>query len=188
MAHLERVRLRYRVDARPLPTARYTADMIFPRARVGVFIASGIGGFAMATAPAIVTFVGGTPQEALNATLEMYEITTAESKYFSMPALDFRGTPTGIDIRKVVSSQITPVVDTSIAHKQPGHGTLGSGLSRAPLACFTQAMERFREKYGMLRRQSRREHYQPPPLLQEQASACGLARVVEPRLEVRPAA
>ena len=32
----------------------------------------------MAAAPAIVTFISGTPQDAINATLEMYEITTAE--------------------------------------------------------------------------------------------------------------
>src|SRR5574341_272359 len=63
---------------------------------------AGVGGFAMATAPAIVTFVGGSPKEALNATLEMYEITVAEHKLFTMAALDFRGTPTGIDLRKVV--------------------------------------------------------------------------------------
>src|SRR3990170_105667 len=68
---------------------------------------AGIGGFAMATAPAIVTFIGGTPRDALNATLEMYEITVAEHKIFTMPALDFRGTPTGIDLRKVVELGIT---------------------------------------------------------------------------------
>jgi hypothetical protein len=75
---------------------------------------AGIGGFAMATAPAIVTFVGGTPKDAMNATLEMYEITFAESKYFTMPALDFRGTPTGIDIRKVVELGITPRINTGL--------------------------------------------------------------------------
>src|SRR5262249_13912669 len=72
---------------------------------------AGIGGFAMATAPAIVTFVGSTPKDALNATLEMYEITFAESKFFTMPSLDFRGTPTGIDIRKVVELGVTPRIN-----------------------------------------------------------------------------
>ncbi len=83
---------------------------------------AGIGGFAMATAPAIVTFVGGTPKDAMNATLEMYEITFAESKYFTMPSLDFRGTPTGIDLRKVVELGITPRINTGIAHKNAGVG------------------------------------------------------------------
>jgi hypothetical protein len=110
---------------------------------------AGIGGFAMATAPAIVTFVGGTPKDALNATLEMYEITAAESKYFSMPALDFRGTPTGIDIRKVVELGITPRINTGVAHKNAGVGQIGAGLVRPPLEIFEQAVVAFVEKYNL---------------------------------------
>jgi uncharacterized protein DUF1116 len=108
---------------------------------------AGIGGFAMATAPAIVTFVGGTPKDALNATLEMYEITQAEHKYFTMPALDFRGTPTGIDIRKVVELGIVPRINTGIAHKNAGVGQVGAGLVRPPMAIFEQALVAFAEKY-----------------------------------------
>jgi len=108
---------------------------------------AGIGGFAMATAPAIVTFVGGTPKDAMNATLEMYEITFAESKFFTMPALDFRGTPTGIDIRKVVELGITPRINTGIAHKNAGVGQVGAGLVRPPLVIFEQALLAFAEKY-----------------------------------------
>ena len=110
---------------------------------------AGIGGFAMATAPAIVTFVGGTPKDALNATLEMYEITFAESKYFSIPALDFRGTPTGIDLRKVVELGITPRINTGIAHKNAGVGQVGAGLVRPPLAIFEQALLAYAEKYQL---------------------------------------
>jgi hypothetical protein len=110
---------------------------------------AGIGGFAMATAPAIVTFVGGTPKDALNATLEMYEITQAESKFFSMPSLDFRGTPTGIDIRKVVELGITPRINTGIAHKQAGIGQIGAGLVRPPLAIFEQAVLAFAKQYRL---------------------------------------
>jgi hypothetical protein len=109
---------------------------------------AGIGGFAMASAVAIVTFVGGTPKDAMNATLEMYEITTAEHKYFTIPALDFRGTPTGIDIRKVVEKGITPRVNTGVAHKDPGVGQVGAGLVRPPMAMFEQALVAFAEKYG----------------------------------------
>ncbi|MBM3181648.1 MAG: DUF1116 domain-containing protein [Chloroflexi bacterium] len=108
---------------------------------------AGIGGFAMATAPAIVTFVGGTPKDAMNATLEMYEITFAESKYFTMPSLDFRGTPTGIDIRKVVELGITPRINTGIAHKNAGVGQVGAGLVRPPLVIFEQALIAYAEKY-----------------------------------------
>jgi hypothetical protein len=110
---------------------------------------AGIGGFAMATAPAIVTFVGGTPKDALNATLEMYEITFAESKYFTMPALDFRGTPTGIDLRKVVELGITPRINTGIAHKNAGVGQVGAGLVRPPLSIFEDALVAFAEKYDL---------------------------------------
>ena len=108
---------------------------------------AGIGGFAMATAPAIVTFVGGTPRDAQNATLEMYEITFAESKFFTMPALDFRGTPTGIDIRKVVELGITPRINTGIAHKKAGVGQVGAGLVRPPLKVFEDALVAFAERY-----------------------------------------
>jgi hypothetical protein len=109
---------------------------------------AGIGGFAMAAAPAIVTFVSGTPKDALNTTLEMYEINFAEHKYFTIPQLDFRGTPTGIDIRKVVEKGITPRVNTGIAHKEAGMGQIGAGLVRPPMAIFEEALVAFAEEYG----------------------------------------
>jgi hypothetical protein len=102
----------------------------------------------MAAAPAIVTFVSGTPKDAMNATLEMYEITFAEHKAFTIPALDFRGTPTGIDIRKVVEKGITPRVNTGVAHKDPGVGQVGAGLARPPMSVFEEAVVAFAEKYG----------------------------------------
>src|ERR1051325_6869086 len=110
---------------------------------------AGIGGFAMATAPAIVTFVGGTPKDAMNATLEMYEITFSESKYFTMPSLEFRGTPTGIDLRKVVELGITPRINTGIAHKNAGIGQVGAGLERPPLKIFDDALLAYAEKYNL---------------------------------------
>lgn len=109
---------------------------------------AGIGGFAMATAPAIVTFVGSTPKDALNATLEMYEITVAEHQQFTIPALDFRGTPTGIDIRKVVEKGITPRINTGVAHKEAGVGQVGAGLVRPPMAIFEEALIAYAEKYA----------------------------------------
>ncbi len=110
---------------------------------------AGIGGFAMASAPAIVTFVSGTPKDAMNATLEMYEICFAEHKYFTMPPLDFRGTPTGIDIRKVVEKGITPRVNTGIAHKDAGVGQVGAGLVRPPMEMFEEALVAFAEEYNI---------------------------------------
>lgn len=104
---------------------------------------SGIGGFAMATAPAIVQFVGGTPQDAMNYTTMMYEITEQENVAYKMPALNFRGTPTGIDIRKVIETQILPIINTGIAHKNAGVGQVGAGLVRPPMKCFEDALEAF---------------------------------------------
>ena len=109
---------------------------------------AGIGGFAMAAAPAIVTFVSGTPKDAINTTLEMYEITQAEHKFFTIPPLNFRGTPTGIDIRKVVEKGITPRVNTGVAHKDPGIGQVGAGLVRPPMALFEAALVAFADQYG----------------------------------------
>jgi len=109
---------------------------------------AGIGGFAMASAPAIVKFVSGTPKDAINATLEMYEICYTEHLYFNMPPLDFRGTPTGIDIRKVVETGITPRVNTGIAHKDAGVGQVGAGLVRPPMEMFEHALLAFAEEYG----------------------------------------
>ena len=110
---------------------------------------AGIGGFAMAAAPAIVNFVGGTPKDAMSATLEMYEICQAEHKYFTIPPLGFRGTPTGIDIRKVVEKGITPRVNTGVAHKEAGIGQVGAGLARPPISLFEEALVAFAEHYGI---------------------------------------
>ena len=109
---------------------------------------AGIGAFAMAAAPAIVSFVSGTPQDALNATLEMYEITTLEHSHFTIPSLDFRGTPTGVDIRKVVEFGITPRVNTGIAHKDAGVGQVGAGLVRPPMSIFEDALFAYANFYG----------------------------------------
>lgn len=101
---------------------------------------AGIGGFAMATAPAIVQFIGGTPADALRYTLEMYDITVAESSNFQLPPLGFRGSPTGIDIRQVVRQNSLPIINTGIAHRLPGVGQVGAGLVHPPMECFVEAV------------------------------------------------
>jgi hypothetical protein len=102
---------------------------------------AGYGGMAMAAAPAITKFVGGTPQMATQATLEMYEITYDEHEQFTIPALNFRGTPCGIDVRKVMETGILPQINTGIAHKEPGVGMVGAGILRAPEQCFQEAFQ-----------------------------------------------
>jgi hypothetical protein len=100
----------------------------------------GIGGFAMAAAPAIVRFVGGDVSDALRNTLQMYEITIAEHPMYQVPVLGFRGTPSGIDATLVVRSGIVPVVNTGIAGKEPGVGQVGAGLVTPPLSVFADAV------------------------------------------------
>lgn len=100
---------------------------------------AGYGGMAMAAAPAIAKFVGGNPELALQTTQEMYEITFDEHDQFTIPVLNFRGTPLGIDIRKVVETGILPQINTGIAHKKPGVGMVGAGILRAPAQCFNDA-------------------------------------------------
>jgi hypothetical protein len=102
---------------------------------------AGYGGFAMAAAPAITQFVGGTPSQAIAATLEMYEITFDEHRGFTIPGLDFRGTPLGIDVRRVRERGILPRLNTGIAHRRPGVGMVGAGILRAPRECFDQAFD-----------------------------------------------
>jgi hypothetical protein len=109
----------------------------------------GLGSLAMAGAPAVVEYVGGTPEFALETTMRMYEITASESKAFKLPSLRFRGTPLGIDIRKVVKSGITPVINTGIACKRPGVGQIGAGLTAVPIECFEKALEAFAQTRGL---------------------------------------
>lgn len=109
---------------------------------------SGIGGFAMAAAPAIVKFVGGSPADAMNVTRQMYEITMAENDTYQIPAMDFRGTPTAIDVVKIVETGILPAINTGIAHKDPGVGMVGAGLVKPPENCFQDAFAAFVEKYA----------------------------------------
>lgn len=101
---------------------------------------AGIGGFAMASAPAIVQFVGGTPGDAIRYTKEMYEICVAEHPHYKIPILDFAGTPMGVDIRRVVETGVTPFINTGIAHKEPGIGQVGAGILRAPMNMFENAL------------------------------------------------
>lgn len=101
--------------------------------------AAGIGGFAMGCAPGISNFIGISIQDTLEYTLRMYNITIAEHDAFKVPALDYRGTPLGIDIQKVVATKILPIINTGIAHKKPGVGQVGAGIVYPPIECFTKA-------------------------------------------------
>jgi hypothetical protein len=109
----------------------------------------GIGGFAMAAAPAIVRFVGGTAEDALGYTREMQRITLARDADFALPSLGFVGTPTAIDLRRVVESGTAPVINTGIAHREPGVGQIGAGIARAPLACFAAGLREVGRRLGV---------------------------------------
>jgi len=100
---------------------------------------NGLGGFAIAASPAIVQFVGGSTIDAIDYTLQMYEITASENNVYQIPYLDFRGTPTGIDVRKVIEKNLLPFIDTGVAHKDPGIGQVGAGVLSAPMEPFKNA-------------------------------------------------
>ncbi len=104
---------------------------------------NGLGGFAIGASPAIVQFVGGSSDDAINYTRQMYEITAAENNVYQIPYLNFRGTPTGIDVIKVIEKNILPFIDTGVAHKQAGVGQVGAGVLNAPLEPFRKAFEGF---------------------------------------------
>jgi hypothetical protein len=107
----------------------------------------GWGGFVLGGAPGILALVGGTPEEALQISRDMREITLARSPDYRIPAFGFAGAAVGIDIRKVVKTGILPTIDTAIAHRDPGHPKIGGGLVHAPLECFTQALREFGRYY-----------------------------------------
>jgi len=109
---------------------------------------AGFGGFAMAASPAIVSWVGGSVQEAINVTKRMYEITQAEHNHFQIPFLNFRGTPVGIDLRRVLKTGVAPTVNTGIAHRNAGVGQIGAGTITFPMELFKDAFEAFVDKYG----------------------------------------
>jgi hypothetical protein len=100
----------------------------------------GIGGFAMASAPAITRFVGGTPADALDVTRQMRRITITGHPAFQIPSLGFASTPSGIDVLKVIETNILPVINTGIAHKEAGVGQIGAGVVRAPAEVFVAAV------------------------------------------------
>jgi hypothetical protein len=108
----------------------------------------GWGGFVIGGAPGILSLVGGTPETALAYTREMGRIALGTHPAYRMPALGFEGAPIGIDIRKVVQTGITPIIDTAIAHREPGHPIIGAGMVRAPLECFKKALIAFGRKYS----------------------------------------
>ena len=108
----------------------------------------GVGGMAMVAAPGITRFVGaGGFADAQRISNEMEQICVGHNSTFAVPTWDFKGVPLGIDIRKVVRTGITPLINTGIAHKEAGVGQIGAGTVRAPLACFEKALRAYAEKY-----------------------------------------
>lgn len=107
----------------------------------------GIGGFAMATAPAIVALVGGTVDEAIDYSRKMREITLGENPNVTIPLLGFMGIPTAIDITAVGASGVLPVINTAIAHKDAGIGMIGAGIVHPPFDCFEKALLAYSKHY-----------------------------------------
>lgn len=100
----------------------------------------GLGGSAAAASPAVAAFVGGTMADAIATTEEVDRVAAGRSTRFKLPTLDYRGTPMGIDVRKVVELGVTPKVNTGILHASEGTGQVGAGVAEAPIACFREAL------------------------------------------------
>lgn len=100
----------------------------------------GLGCMTIAGAPGIGLYVGTSAEDAMRITLAMYDITWAESANYRVPSLGFRGTPLGIDVRRVVETGLRPVLDTGIAHREAGVGVIGGGMSRPPMEPFAEAL------------------------------------------------
>ena len=129
----------------------YTADDANPDMGDSAIVETiGLGGFAMAAAPAVAGFVGaGAPSSAANFTRAMGEIALGQNPEWAIPAADYLGVPSGIDIRRVVETGLAPVINTGIAHKKPGIGQVGAGVVKAPMACFEQAVLAIAEELGV---------------------------------------
>ena len=137
-----------KVDGLYLPG--YTADMAgLDMGDSAITETVGWGAFTIGGAPGILSLVGGTPEEALAYSREMRKITVSTHPTYRLPALGFAGTAIGIDIRKVVQTGIVPIIDTAIAHKDPGYPKIGAGLVRPPLECFKKALIAFGRKYDI---------------------------------------
>jgi hypothetical protein len=108
----------------------------------------GLGGFAQAAAPALQQYQGGSPDAMIARNRELYAITVGENPDFRIPVLGYRGTPTGIDVVRVVETGVLPAMDIGIAGRDGGQ--IGAGVVRAPLSCFEQAKQAFEERYGRL--------------------------------------
>lgn len=106
----------------------------------------GLGGFAQAAAFALQSYSGGSVDEMVNNNLRMYQITVGEHPEFKIPYLGYRGTPTGIDVERVVATGITPVINMGVAHRKGGQA--GAGIMHAPIECFVSALEAYRTRYG----------------------------------------
>jgi uncharacterized protein DUF1116 len=106
----------------------------------------GLGGFAQAAAFALQKYQGGSAEAMVGVNRRMYEIAVGESETFQLPYFGYRGTPTGIDIFRVLGTGITPVIDGGLAGKDGGQ--IGAGILRAPIECFRKAAAAWEQRYS----------------------------------------
>jgi hypothetical protein len=100
----------------------------------------GLGAAAAAGSPAVAAFVGGTMADARATTEELDLVCAGRSTRLRMPIVDLRGTPLGVDARRVVELGITPKITTGVLHTSAGIGQVGAGVAEAPVTCFVDAV------------------------------------------------
>ena len=100
----------------------------------------GLGGACAAGSPAVAQMVGGTMADAARLTEQLDLVCVGRSTRFILPTWGMRGSPVGVDVRKVVELGITPQVTTGILHNSDGSGQVGAGVAVAPIEVFTKAL------------------------------------------------
>jgi hypothetical protein len=110
----------------------------------------GLGGMAIAGAPSVASFIGGKLSDEVAAVESLVNITVARHPKFSLPPADGVQTPVGVDVRRVVETRLVPFITTGVLHESsPTVGQIGTGVARAPITLFDQALAALAHKWGI---------------------------------------
>lgn len=122
----------------------------------------GIGGMAIAAAPSMAIFVGGSLAHEVAAVQELRVVALTDHPKFTIPTMGFAGTPLGIELRRVVETRIVPFITTGVLHETSATaGQIGTGVARIPIDAFDQALIALAGKWGLAT-----ELPQPTPLVE----------------------
>jgi hypothetical protein len=111
----------------------------------------GLGGMAIASAPSLAPFVGGSLSDEIESIQKLNSITLDTHHRFKMPTMDMENTPLGIDILRVVETRIVPFITTGVLHEtSPVVGQIGTGVSNVPVTLFDQALMALAKEWNII--------------------------------------